>query len=72
MRPVGELGRILLIAGITLAVLGAIVLAAGRLGVRRLPGTIVISGRHGTFVFPILLCLVLSILLTIILSFWRR
>ena len=68
----GQFGRLLLIAGIVLAGLGALVLAIGRLGVRRLPGTLVVSGRHGTFVFPILLCVVLSILLTIILSFWRR
>ena len=68
----GDPGRLLLIAGITLAALGAVVLAAGRLGVRRLPGTLVVSGRHGTFVFPILLCVVLSILLTIILSLWKR
>jgi hypothetical protein len=68
----GELGRLLLIAGITLAAVGAAVLAAGRLGVRRLPGTLVVPGRHGTFVFPILLCVVLSILLTIILSLGKR
>jgi hypothetical protein len=47
-------------------------LAAGRFGARRIPGTLVVSGRHGTFVFPVLLCIVLSILLTILLSIFKR
>ena len=67
-----ELGKILLLGGVALAVVGALLLAAGRLGFKRFPGTLVVSGRHGTFVFPILLCLILSIVLTIVLSLWRR
>ncbi|HET9794488.1 MAG TPA: DUF2905 family protein [Thermoanaerobaculia bacterium] len=69
---VAEIGRFLLIAGIAIAAIGGLVLAAGRLGARRIPGTLVVSGRHGTFVFPILLCIVLSLLLTILLSIFRR
>ena len=66
------MGKLLVVAGIVLAALGAILLAAGKLGARRFPGTLVVSGRYGTFVFPILLCVVLSIVLTILLSLWRR
>jgi hypothetical protein len=69
---VGEIGKFLLIAGIALALVGGLVLAAGRFGARRIPGTLVVSGRHGTFVFPVLLCIVLSILLTILLSIFKR
>ena len=68
----GELGKFLLVAGIALAAIGGLLLAAGRVGARRIPGTLVVSGRHGTFVFPVLLCIVLSILLTILLSIFRR
>jgi hypothetical protein len=67
-----ELGRLLFFAGVALALLGALLLAAGRLGFKRFPGTLVVSGRHATFVFPILLCLILSIVLTIVLSLFRR
>jgi len=66
------MGKLLLVAGLALAALGGLLLAAARLGARRIPGTIVFSGKHVTFVFPLLLCLVLSIVLTLILSFWRR
>jgi len=69
---VGELGKFLLVAGVALAAIGGLLLAAGRVGARRIPGTLVVSGRHGTFVFPVLLCIVLSILLTILLSIFRR
>ena len=68
----GEIGKFLLIAGIAIAAAGALLIAAGRLGYRRLPGTLVVSGRHWTFVFPVLLCIVLSILLTVLLSIFKR
>jgi hypothetical protein len=72
MSSMGDLGRLFVFAGLALAAAGAVLLVAGRLGARRFPGTLVVSGRHGTFVFPILLCVLLSIVLTIVLSLWRR
>jgi len=66
------MGKLLLVAGLVLAALGGLLLAAARLGIRRIPGTIVVTGKHVTFVFPLILCLVVSIVLTLILSFWRR
>lgn len=72
MGAMGEMGKLLVFAGLALAALGAMLLLAGRLGSRRFPGTLVVSGRHGTFVFPILLCVLLSIVLTIVFSLWRR
>lgn len=68
----GEMGRLLVVAGLALAAIGAVLLAAERLGWRRPPGTIVLSGRHVTFVFPFLLCLVVSIVLTLLLYLLRR
>jgi hypothetical protein len=68
----GDMGKLLLVAGLGLAAVGALLLAAARLGWRRFPGTIVLSGKHATFVFPLLLCLIVSLLLTLILSLWRR
>jgi hypothetical protein len=65
-----ELGKVLLIFGLAIAVIGAILLAGPRLPFRigRLPGDIVYHGRHTTFYFPIVTCVVLSIVLTLI--FW--
>ena len=70
MEPSRELGKVLLIFGLAVAVIGAILLAGPRLPFRigRLPGDIVYHGRHTTFYFPIVTCVVLSIVLTLI--FW--
>jgi DUF2905 family protein len=69
---VAETGRALLLAGLALAGVGGALLFAARLGARRVPGTLVLSGRHVTFVFPILLCVIVSIVLTIVLAIFRR
>ena len=68
----GEVGRALVLAGLALAAIGAGIWLAARVGLRRIPGTLVLSGRDGTFVFPILLCVVISIVLTIVLALFRR
>jgi hypothetical protein len=61
----------------TLIVIGVLLIAAGlliKLGVPigRLPGDIVIRRGGGTFYFPIVTCLVVSVVLTLIGIFWRR
>lgn len=68
----GDTGRALLFAGLALAAVGGAMLLAARLGARRVPGTLVLSGRHVTFVFPVLLCVIVSIVLTIVLAIFRR
>ena len=65
-----QLGRFLVITGILLIVVGVLVIASSRfsfLGLGRLPGDIIYKGKHGTFYFPIVTCLVVSALLTLIL-----
>ena len=65
-----ELGRLLLIAGGLLILVGAFFFFGGRLPFRlgRLPGDIVHEGKHTTFYFPIVTCLVLTVGLSLI--FW--
>ncbi len=77
MEPLRELGKLLLVFGAVLVAAGAILLLGARLPFRlgRLPGDIVYQGRHTTFYFPVVTCLVLSVALTLILwlvSFFRR
>ncbi|MBU4533123.1 MAG: DUF2905 domain-containing protein [Eubacteriales bacterium] len=63
------LGRIILILGAALVVLGGIMLLAGKIpGVGRLPGDILVQRGNFTFYFPIVTMLVLSLLLTLILN----
>ncbi|HLW43906.1 MAG TPA: DUF2905 domain-containing protein [Candidatus Acidoferrales bacterium] len=69
MEPARELGKTLLIFGLVIAAIGAILLAGSKLPLRigRLPGDISYHGRHGTFYFPIVTCIVLSVVLTLLL-----
>jgi len=67
------MGRILVIAGIILVAAGLLWpylarLGLGRLGFGHLPGDIAIRGEHGGFYFPIVTCLVVSLVLSLI--FW--
>ena len=70
MEPLRELGRGLLFLGVIIAGIGALLYFGGRLPFRlgRLPGDIVHRGEHGTFYFPIVTCLVLSVVLSFL--FW--
>jgi hypothetical protein len=67
--PTRELGKLLLLGGIVLVVIGGFFVFGGRLPFRlgRLPGDIVYEGKNGSFYFPIVTCIVLSITLTLIL-----
>ena len=64
-----ELGKFLLIVGGVIVVLGLVLLLAGRLNLPlgRLPGDIVYRGQNSTFHFPLVSCLVISVLITLIL-----
>jgi hypothetical protein len=68
MEPARELGRWLVVTGLILAAVGAVLLFAGKLPLRlgHLPGDIAIEGRRGSFYFPIVTCLVLSVVLTLV------
>ena len=62
------MGRLLIGAGIVLVVAGLVVVLGERVGIRlgRLPGDIRIEGRHGGFYFPIVTCLLVSVVLSVI------
>ena len=68
MDPLREFGRMLIGLGFIIALFGGLLLLGGRLPLRlgRLPGDIAISGRRGSFYFPIVTCLLLSALLTLV------
>ena len=68
------LGRLLIGAGILLIIAGVLVTLGQRLPVRlgHLPGDIVYRGKNTTFYFPVVTCIILSILLTVILSLFGR
>ena len=62
------MGRILIGAGIVLLIAGALVLVAERAGIHlgRLPGDIRIEGKRGAFYFPVVTCILISVVLSLI------
>ncbi|HEU5411898.1 MAG TPA: DUF2905 domain-containing protein [Candidatus Acidoferrales bacterium] len=69
MEPLREVGKVLLVFGIVIAAVGAFLMTGAKMPLRlgRLPGDISYHGRHGTFYFPIVTCVILSVVLTVIL-----
>ena len=66
-------GRILLLSGILLAVVGLLVMAGARLPFfGQLPGDVSLRWGGGSFFFPIVSCVVLSVVLTIVLNLVLR
>ncbi|HJZ52238.1 MAG TPA: DUF2905 domain-containing protein [Candidatus Acidoferrales bacterium] len=70
LDPLRELGKTLVIFGIVLACAGAFVLIGGKLPFRlgHLPGDIAYQGRNGSFYFPIVTCLLISVAVSLL--FW--
>jgi uncharacterized membrane-anchored protein len=72
MELMRELGRMMVIAGTALAAVGALLWLAGRPGglslrLGQLPGDIAYQGKHGSFYFPVVTCILLSVVLTLLL-----
>lgn len=58
--------RLVIAAGVVLIIIGIIMSIGGRFGIGRLPGDIIIKRENFTFYFPIVTCIVASILLTVV------
>ena len=67
-----ELGRILLVIGLVLVVVGGLAMLGVRLPFGRLPGDIAIEGERGGFYFPIVSMLIISVILTVLLNLFLR
>lgn len=65
-----DLGKVLLLLGGIIVVVGAALLLAGKLNLPlgRLPGDIVYRGKNSVFYFPIVTCILISVVLSLI--FW--
>jgi len=63
-----SVGKMFVLAGLALIAIGGLIMVVGRSGVPlgRLPGDIVYRGKNTTVYFPIVTCVVLSIVLSVI------
>ncbi len=64
--------RVLIAIGVVLVLLGLGWPWLSKLGLGRLPGDIRIETDHGVFYFPIMTCLIISVVLSLVIWFIRR
>jgi hypothetical protein len=63
-----DISRLLIWSGLVILLLGLLWPFIGKLGPGQLPGDILIRREHGTFYFPIVTCLLISAVISLI--FW--
>ena len=64
------MSRVFLLLGVVLIAVGLLLKAGVPLG--RLPGDVTIRRGSGTFYFPVVTCIVVSVVLSVISALWRR
>ena len=67
-----NLGKFLIVVGLGLVVLGGVVLLVSKfINIGHLPGDIFIKGEHGSFYFPVVSCILVSIILSFLMNLFR-
>lgn len=68
------MGKLLMLAGALLFAVGLLIAYSYKLPFHlgRLPGDIVVRGKSSTFYFPVITCLLLSLLVSVVSWFLRR
>jgi hypothetical protein len=73
MFPLGTLGKILVFFGLILAAIGLLLIWSDKIPwIGRLPGDILIKKKNFTFYFPLATSLLISVILTLLFSFFRK
>jgi hypothetical protein len=77
MDSTRELGKLLIVCGIGVAVVGALLFASGKLPFRlgRLPGDFAYRGSNSSFYFPVVTCILVSVVLSMVMwvvNYFRR
>ncbi|HET57385.1 MAG TPA: DUF2905 domain-containing protein [Deltaproteobacteria bacterium] len=66
-------GKTLVVIGLIVAGLGVLLMAGGKIPwLGRLPGDIFVRGKYGSLYFPLASCLIVSILVSLIIFFFRN
>ena len=66
------MSRFLIVLGVLLVVIGLLWPWLTRLGLGRLPGDIVVQNGNFTFYFPIVTCIIISVVLTLVMWLINR
>jgi ribose/xylose/arabinose/galactoside ABC-type transport system permease subunit len=69
-----SIDRMLIVLGVFLLALGLILTVGDKLPLRlgRLPGDIHLHGKHTSFYFPVVTCLLLSVVFSLVIWLFRR
>ena len=62
------MGRTVIILGLVLVAVGVVMTFGDRLPIKlgRLPGDIVVRGKNGVFYFPVVTCILISVVLSLV------
>jgi Protein of unknown function (DUF2905) len=72
-KAMAGFGKTLIYLGILLVIVGAVFLLAGKLPwLGHLPGDITIQRERFTFYFPLATCILISVIISLVLYFFRR
>jgi hypothetical protein len=68
-----SLGKLLIVCGVALALVGGLLVVAGKVPfLGRLPGDILVRRENWSVYFPLTTCIVISVVLTLLFSFFGR
>lgn len=72
-RFMADVGKILLVSGALLIIIGIAVTLAGKIpGIGKLPGDIIIKREHVTFYIPLTTSIIISVILSLVLLLWHK
>ncbi len=63
--------KILIILGIVILVIGLLYPYIKKLGLGQLPGDVIYKSGYSTFIFPVVTCIIISVVLTIIFNLFK-
>jgi hypothetical protein len=69
-----SMAKVIIGAGLVLVLVGGVILLLGKVGINlgNLPGDIRIDGERSSFHFPVVTCIVVSVVLTLLLNVLSR
>ena len=63
--------KILIILGIVILVIGLVYPYIKKIGLGQLPGDLIFKSGNSTFLFPVVTCIIISVVLTIIFNLFK-
>ncbi len=73
MFGLGAFGKMLILLGIFIILIGLLLMAGDKIPwLGKLPGDIIIRKKNFTFYFPLVTCILISLILTLVFTLFRK